>query len=66
MLQDGLHRIAEAISTKPSDLQPPMGGAFVQMAWGSDLGLGGYSTTAAPMYPLLDRKRMVSATGVGR
>ena len=37
-----------------------------QMAWGADLRLGGHSTTAAPMYTLLDRKRVVSATGVAR
>ena len=36
------------------------------MAWGVDLGLGGPSTVAAPMYSLLDRRRVVSATGVAR
>ena len=36
------------------------------MAWRADLGLGGHSTRAAPMYTLLDRRRVVSATGVAR
>ena len=52
--------------TRPSDLRHPMEDEFAQLAWGADLGLGGLSTTAAPMYTLLDRRRVVSATGVAR
>ena len=39
---------------------------FAQMAWGADSGLEQQSATAAPMYTLLDRRRVVSATGVAR
>ena len=52
--------------TTPSDLQQPMEDELAQMAWGADLGLGGHSTTAAPMYTLLARRRVASATGVAR
>ena len=52
--------------TRPSDLRHPMEDEFAQLAWGADLGLGEPSTTAAPMYTLLDRRRVVSATGVVR
>ena len=52
--------------TRPFDLRYPMEDEFAQMAWGADLGLGGHSTTAAPMYTLLDRRRVLSATGVAR
>ena len=52
--------------TRPSDLRHPMEDEFAQMAWGADLGLEQQSPTAAPMYTLLDRRRVVSAKGVAR
>ena len=52
--------------TRPSDLRHAMEDQFAQVAWGADLGLGGHSTTAAPMYTLLDRRRVVGANGVAR
>ena len=52
--------------TQPSDLRPPMKGDFAQMAWEADLDLGGYSTTASRTYTLLDRRRVVSASGLAK
>ena len=52
--------------TRPSDLRHPTEDEFAQMAWGPDVGFEGQSTTAAPMYTLLDRRRVVSATGAAR
>ena len=51
---------------RPADLRHPMEDEFAQMAWGADLGLGADSTTAAPMYTLLDRRRVISSSGVAR
>ena len=52
--------------TRPSNLRHPMEDEFAQMAWRANLGLGEHSTIAAPMYTLLDRRRVVSASGVAR
>ena len=52
--------------TRPSDLRYPMEDKLAQMAGGADLGLKGNSTTAAPVYTPLARRRGVSATGVAR
>lgn len=52
--------------TRPSDLRHPMEYGFAQMTWGAGLGLGGYSATVSLTYTLLDRRRVVSASGVAR
>lgn len=51
---------------RPSDLRHSMEDEFAQMACGADLGLGGYSTTATPMYTILDTRRAVSSKGMAR
>ena len=50
----------------PSDLRRPMKDEFAQVAWGVDLGLEAHSITAAPMYTLLDRRRVVSSAWAAR
>ena len=49
-----------------SDLQHPIEDEFAQIAWGVDFGLRGDSVAAAPMYTPMDRRTIVSASGVAR
>ena len=63
--------IVSTASVKPfyvmaSALQHPMEDEFAQVAWSADLRLEGHLTIAAPMYTLLDRRRVVSSAGVAR
>ena len=51
---------------RPSDLRHPMEDEFAQIAWGTDFGLRGDSAAAAPMYTLMDRRTIVSTSGVAR
>ena len=51
---------------RPSVLRHPVEVGFAQITWGADLGLKEHSTAAAPMYTLLDRKRVVSSPGAAR
>ena len=64
-------RTVSVASLKPfyrrsSDLRHPIGDEFAQIAWGADLGLKEDSVAAAPMYTEIDRKNMVSKTGIAR
>ena len=52
--------------TRISDLRHSMEDDFEQMASRAELELGEHSTIAAPIYTLLDRRRVVSASGVAR
>ena len=48
------------IYRRSSDLRPPIGDEFAQIAWGADLGLEGHSVAVAPIYALRDRKNVES------
>ena len=51
---------------RSSDLRHPTEDEFAQIAWCVDFGLRGDSVAAAPLYTLMDRRTMVSASGVAR
>ena len=51
---------------RSSDLRHPIEDELAQIAWGADFGLRGDSVAAAPMHTLMDRRKMVSASGVSR
>ena len=52
---------------RSSDLRHPMEDECAHVAWGAGLELEAhFSTTAAPMYTLLDRRRVVSSVGSAR
>ena len=64
-------RTVSVVSLKPfyrrsSDMRHPIGDEFAQIAWGADLGLKGDSVAAAPMYTLIDRKKMEIDVGTVR
>ena len=51
---------------RSSVLRHPIEDEFAPIAWGAAFGLRGDSVAAAPMYTLMDRRTMVSASGVAR
>ena len=51
---------------RPSDMRHSIEDKFAQIALGADFGLRGDSAGAAPMYTLMDRRTIVSTSGVAR
>ena len=58
--------LVKPFHVRPPDLRHPMADEFAQYAWQADFGLLAPSITATPLYTLVDRREVVSETGVLR
>ena len=64
--QDGFHSITEAVLHSTIGPTAPHGGRVCADGMEGRPGDGEHSTIAAPIYTLMDRRRVVSASGVAR